>query len=745
MASTTPSHAKADSLRMRLFLLLCFTGIACIALANAILHVTTHLTLDPLHSVTDFYHFHWNFWWVRYALANQLNIYETTYVLAPWVNSLALHTLSLAWFPIWAVVEPFARLFGFSPAVSSNIAMTVIFIVALVLNGFVTYLFLRTFGVNRNLAFLGGVLIETAPLLLHSIGWTNLNLLGWFWPLLLILAWRRLVLAWQVHQPKLRPLGWIIILALGVWLMMLTDVQYAIFGVFLLVPYGVCSLVTLKTKTLIPRLVGSLGVALIVAVGLLTFLGPLDEIVAYSTEGIATTPAERGPKIEFPECFVWHCDRDVSMGALVLPGMILAVGLNVWMRKKPDVQHKLRKDRWFWLWVALPPLILSAGAYITIGGGTDIPMPYVALHQLLGGMFRYPERFSVVFMIPALVFIGATLTPLIENLRPSRQLLVYAGLFFVVVMDSRMFSPFPIQPLPTEYAFYEHIAHEPYEYVIVDIPTGGSSGEGFVGEPITYTTQFYALTHEKRVVNGHISRINTWHYMYMRTSDPMMAWLGQRRDLEADVVAEQMAERNSLFPIGYYVIHTQWLPPFSETLEEILGFLNSHSELACPYWQEGDLIAYRSVWHPEGCPPRTVPLNAEGLAVIPIGDAGDYAYLGTGWYAPEQIFDITLRWMGGSTETTLVAQVPENTQALILRAQSFAEPRDIRLLINGISTGQTLTITPEALENYRFEIPTGMLSAEASSVFTFVYAEPTRGSGDDDRALAFFVDEVAFE
>ena len=47
---------------------------------------------------------------------------------------------------------------------------------------------------------------------------------------------------------------------------------------------------------------------------------------------------------------------------------------------------------------------------------------------------------------------------------------------------------------------------------------------------------FYGITHGKRMVNAHLSRVPISHYWYMRTDDPMLAWLGQRRFIEPEVV-----------------------------------------------------------------------------------------------------------------------------------------------------------------------------------------------------------------
>ncbi|MBA3870959.1 MAG: hypothetical protein H0X30_17595, partial [Anaerolineae bacterium] len=105
-----------SSRKQLLIALCCFIGLALLALYWPLFNMTTSLTGDI---PTDYFHFHWNFWWIRHVLATGHTIYETNYVLYPYTSSLAYHTLTVFWYPLWALIEPF---FGTVPA------MTVIFV-----------------------------------------------------------------------------------------------------------------------------------------------------------------------------------------------------------------------------------------------------------------------------------------------------------------------------------------------------------------------------------------------------------------------------------------------------------------------------------------------------------------------------------------------------------------------------------------------------------------------------------------
>src|SRR5258708_13335685 len=110
-----------------------FVLLACLVLDWLLFHATTRV---PGDSMTDYFHFHWNYWWIRHALTTPgLNVYLTNFVLFPFQNNLALHTLAAFWFPLWAAVEPF---FG------TLVAVDVIFVLAFALALYFTSFLLRS-------------------------------------------------------------------------------------------------------------------------------------------------------------------------------------------------------------------------------------------------------------------------------------------------------------------------------------------------------------------------------------------------------------------------------------------------------------------------------------------------------------------------------------------------------------------------------------------------------------------------
>ncbi|NDJ61055.1 MAG: hypothetical protein GYB67_08010 [Chloroflexi bacterium] len=733
--SKTPgSRPMGRKLRRHLLIAGFFVGLACLALYWPLFHAGTHVGATQPH---DYYHFHWNYWWMRHALTTGLNIYETNYVLFPATTSLALHTLTPFWYPVWALIEPLA---------GSLIAMHVIFVLALALSGYACYGLLRQEAVPGSLALSGGMIFMLTPAMLLSVFVTNINYLSLFWLPLALVIWGRI--ARSIDQPR-RTFVWALVLGLTLYGMLMTEYQHGLFLAFLIVPYGLLTLITAGSGRLRGRLVGAGIVAVGLALGLLWIAGPLPHLLTYDLSSLSPQRIEDAAGIPFPDGYLWRWSpysRSVTLGALILPSVAAALLISL-----SPLRRRLNKPiRWFWFAVMLPPLIFSAGPSITLGE-TTVTTPYVALHEIFGGLFRNPARFAPVIILPALIFVGQTLGPLMSQRTPVRLGLL-AALTLLVLIDARIYEPMPLRPAAPVYGFYEMMGRErgaPYDdYAVVEVPVAGGSGEAWVGEFAPMETQFYGLTHGKRMLNGTIARAplsHFWHWLY---DDPMLAWLGQRRYLEPERVEAQLRNRIDAWPIGYIVVHQDYIGRVGPTVQEILGYFNSLPDLLCPVAVERSAVAYRTTWHPDGCPPRTPPEIAPGVHEIDIGAPGDERYIGWGWHWAETISGLTLRWMGEYPQTRLYVDLPPSDYILTIPAQAFHEPRTLRLRVNDQPLGAPVVVATAQLAEYTFELPAALIGDGVHVEIVFDYdgwRVPTEvGQGDDQRRLALAVNWLRF-
>ena len=709
----------------------CCALLALLALYNLLFHLPGFVAGS---GYTDFYHFHWNYWWVRHALTTPgLAVYETNYVLAPFTSSLALHTLTPFWYPVWALLEPLG---------GTTVAMAGVYLLAFTLAGYTCYLLLRREGAAPGLALAGGAALELAPTMFTAAFWTNVNIMAWFWLPALLLLWG------QVARARRRA-AWALALAIALWAMLLTDLQYPLFAIWLVGPYALLTLRQAPSPRTRLGLLAAGAAAAAAALLLLWIAGPLPGILAFDTGALALTPAADAVALRFPDGLLWHVTDGTPRAHLALAGAAAALLIErLAARLRPAAgtgAPRAPKVRWFWLALVPAPLLLSFGASVT-AAGAEIALPYALLHQALGGMFRYPERFLPVFLIPAALFTALTLTPLLRA-RPRAALLVPALTLLAVIGAARTFSPLPAQPAPRPYAFYAAMGREPYDYVVVEAPTGGSSGQGIVGTEAAQTLQFYGITHGKRMVNGHISRVNTWHFWHMRTDDALLSWLGQRRWLEPALVEAQLRERIYGWPIGYIVVHQDLIGREGPTAQEIVGYFNSLPDLLCPAWVEGDAVAYRTAWHPDGCPPRTPPLAEPGVYLLDLGAAGDERFIGWGWHWPEDVGGATWRWAGEYPQARLYVDLPPGAYRLTLTMQAFHEPRQVTISVNERRVG-TVEVGPDALSSHTFDVPAALIGGGAHVTLTFDYdaviVPAEVGQSADPRRLAVALDSVRF-
>jgi len=715
-----------------------FVLLAAVALHPLMAHLTTHLPGTPRQPTTDFFHFHWNYWWIGHALAEpDLNVYETNYVFAPYTSSLALHTLTPFWYPLWALIT---RLYG-PPIVGTIPAMAAIMAASMALSGLATFALLRRYAVSTGLALAGGSLMAISPIMRHGVFWTNPNLMGWFWPPALLLIWDR-VTREQVAGHVRAAAGWSLLLGGALYGMALTDLQMFLLVSLLVIPFGLRTLITCPGAR--TWLIGWAAVAAASALMLIWWAGPLPALLHYERGTGTSMPADLAVSVAFPKGFVWRITghvATVSFGAVILPLTGLALALSLAARRaRPRVMFPA--GRWSWLALVPAPLILSAGASITVLG-VEIPLPYRLLHEALGGMFRYPERFATVATLPALVFALQTLTPLAARLRRGWRLAVPVILLLAVFADGRLYDPVPIRPAPTRYAIYDQIGQEPYDYVVLEVPTGASSGEGLVGEAEYATLQWYGLAHGKRMINGHVSRVDAMHYWLMRTDDPALAWLGQRRLYDPDAVPVRLREIIITYPVGYVMVHTDMIARYTgeSTVREVIRTLNSMVDLLCPVAEEGALIAYRTAWHPDGCPPRTPTRTAPGIYVLDLGAPGDSGFLGEGWWWAETIVPgVDARWTGDGPSARLYLALPPGEYRVTVNAQAYDHDRALTLYAGGRALG-TETIPAEALSAAVFDLPAAfsgrMIALDLEA------GEPVQASAE--RALALMGESLRFE
>jgi hypothetical protein len=706
----------------------CYALIAFLILHEPIFNATTH------GAGYDYPYFHWNFWWVRRALTTGSTLFYTDFVFYPHVNNLSYHTLALFWYPLWALLEPH---------LGTLIAMTIILWLGCLLSGYAMFALLRSEGAAVGLALLGGIVLQASPIMRYYLWNTHINLTTWFWlPLHLLLV---KVIARQIER-RCWARAMVTTGLMGATLagMILSDLQFAIFSAFLLVPYSVVTLWRMKANGARLRLIGAGMGALGVALSLLWGIGLLPALLDFRGT-LAPGLAQERPGIPFPTGFLtmhaewweWHSS---SLGGFVAVAVILTL----------LVARRASRRRWLWLAVALPPFILALGPTLTLGT-VELPLPYHWLHTLTAGNFRMPWRVAPVFIIAAMVFVALAWTPLVRRWG-KRAALPFTAALILLVADVRLFESAPLWPVPPAYGFYAEIGKEAprpeddQPRLLIEVPTAVGTGEVILGPPRAVQLQAYGLTHGQKMINGFIARAPVEHFWAFNTDDPLISWLGQRQPLRPDLVEPTLRRLVLSGQLGYIVIHQNLIAPDEAALSEIFGYFNALPALLCPAFIEGEAVAYRATSHPLGCSSRQPP-STDGSAMIDLGSAADRQYLGWGWHGPEQIFNLTARWAGAHPEALLYLDLPPGAYRLSFHAQAFYVEREVAVALNGTTVG-AVTIAPDALRVYTLDLPAAVIRDGTHTTLTL--RSMTRqnaaelGLSADARLLSIMVDWVRF-
>ncbi len=683
----------------------------------------------------DYFDYHWNMWWIRHALTTPgLNVFETNYVMFPHMNNLGYHALTAFWYPVWALVEPLAGTFT---------AMNVIIFLMCFLNGYLLFVFLRSEGASPGIALIGGLALQISPVSRYFYYNTHINLGDWFWLPAHLLLWKQIVSSVEAGKIRLA-VFWSVAQGFALWGLGLTDLQFPIFVAFLLAPYALYTF--WRAKKRLPIIFAGL-LTLAIAFALLWFAGPLPYMRSF-TGTLAPGGVEDRPGVPFPGGYLSMYDVWWNWNTPTLGGFVTIVTIISLIVALSRLRRRMPSDRWLWFVLMLPPLILSMGPNITLFG-MSIPMPFRLLHTLTNGMFRMPWRLAPIFIVAALIFVAKTWTPILPR---AQRYGVLIAAFLLLGLDVRMFETAPIDPILYPYNFYETMGEErgePYDdYVVVEVPTGVGTGEVLIGDPHVITYQFYGMTHQKRMVNGFISRTPTENFWPLRTDDPLLSWLGQRRLLEPDLVEPKLRQMISEWPVGYIVIHQDQIGRNGSTNQEIIGYFNALPDLLCPMFVEHDAVVFRTTWHPDGCPPRIPPQTESGAYQIDIGAADDVRYIGWGWHWPEDVSGLNLRWTGEYPQTKIYVDLPPGEYQLEISAQAFWESRELSILVNDTPLDETATVSVDSLQTYTFNIPEAAVGDGQHITVTLDYDNvivPNEiGQSADPRKLAIAVDWIRF-
>jgi hypothetical protein len=678
--------------------------------------LTTGLALNPLPfhfdralpgdgQRPDYAIFVWDLWWMRHALVEmQVDPFKTDFIIYPFTHSLVLHTFVPFWGLFSIPLQSFMKI---------GWILNTFVVMSFLLTGYFTALFAHRHGSSWSLSLLAGALMAFTPPMISRTVQTHLNMLAMWWIPLSLLAFDLVC-----HS---RRLSSALLLAFCLYAALLTDLQYMMWVPMVLVPYALSQLLSPTfrlDRSHLYSLLTRLSLAVLVF-GCLASLYPVRQLLQLDTSGYPQATLKTPHYYSLPiSAFFRHGEGDRTIGLLIVPVTIV-----VW------VLDKARKRNGLWLAIAAFSLLLALGPFLSLEPYSEarhIPMPYLVIHKLLRGQYRCPVRFAVLAVFGLSIFIALKGQAIFDHFRLAHQLCLglVSGILLLVILDYGLLCPFPIF-FPKEYAVYQEIAKDPRDVVLLEVPLGVDTEYTLYGHGQQLIA--YQPIHRKRIPNGALSRMPLTAIDYFRSFNLLDAMAGKTE--LGPAAADELARLIGQWNIGYVLIHRSLLS--QEELQQLLPFFATQPSLC--FWQvEGDLLAYRT--RPAGgCP------SLNGTVRVNFGSPEDAAYVGTGWYLPENIGGVTGRWAGGVSTATLRFDLSPQLYQIRFRAWAYPPGQVVTLRANGVEIA-TLPM-PEAWTVYTATIPAAVIRTGESTQIQFDHAvlvsphERTQGESPDQRAL----------
>ena len=234
------------------------------------------------------------------------------------------------------------------------------------------------------------------------------------------------------------------------------------------------------------------------------------------------------------------------------------------------------RKTWFWLGTAVLLMLLALGPELTINGQPYFQLPYHWVEEsFLLKLVRRPDRFNVVLSLPIAVLAGYGMVWLQQQ--KARPFLL-ALIPLLIVGETAVFYPTLAWETPT---WYQQRAADPDQYAILGIPAHPRSR-------FDKSYMFYQLTHNKPLVEGHISRPPRDIYQFIET----LPFLSRLRFGTGTEVPNEVAIAEQLRPLAeagvrYIVLDKQALSP-----EDLLGW--QRWLVLNPDYEDDEMVVYRT-------------------------------------------------------------------------------------------------------------------------------------------------------
>ncbi|MEZ4705745.1 MAG: hypothetical protein R3A44_00985 [Caldilineaceae bacterium] len=501
----------------------------------------------------------WTFWWVKRALSQGLNPYQTDLLFYPDGASLIFHNFAWVNIALWLPLQSFW---------GNLAAYGLTYIILFALNGCALYWLLYDWTGSTSAALMGGVVHATWPYLLSQTG--HPNMITVMWIPLAILFMRRTFARQRTGDALLTAL-FLALTGFSRWQLLISG--GLALGIYVI--YALISQPAYRTRRVFWQmaLIGGVTLLLLAPLGTSVFAALLQperradisvdeslngsDLLAYlipnANSWLGALFVEKLPyRLRFTR------DQVDFVGWVTL---VLAM-LGVW-RKWRQARLWVIMAGVYWLLALGPDLLLGNAKY------AQIFMPYRLVQDFFAiKIIRDAHRFNAFLALPVAMLCGlatSTPTPFLNRvvsggkggkaapslLRGRVSAAVSAALILLVILEHWIY-PYRLSTFDVP-AWYTQLAQEPGDFGLLELPMDHRQWDK--------EYMRYQMVHEKPLAQGHISRPTRDAYRLLE-STPFLSRLHAENQMDWAIgdVTHQLRTLTDAH-IRYLVLHKAFAEP----------------------------------------------------------------------------------------------------------------------------------------------------------------------------------------
>jgi hypothetical protein len=518
-----------------------------------ILNLTTHIPGDG----GDSFIFLWNQWWIKHSLVNWQNPYFTDFIGYPLKTNLVFHTLTFTTGLLSLPLQIFLP-----PVLVFNLLL----ILSLLAASLGMYSLLYYFFKNPYLAFCGGVFFTLNAYLFQEMQghfqYTSIYFIPWF-----IYFFIKIFTENKINNSFVAA----IILAMSLYNEFYYAIGLIISGLLITAGFWLSNkkIILARLKSLVIFLSGWILISLpLLYLSIKTALAK-DYPLANLAQINLYTPDLRSFLVPsqlhqfFGQYFQnYYYSLGYHQSTVFLGFGLIIFSIMGYLFYKKDQTVLSNK---FWLLFAIVFMFLALGPFVYLDGyifnwdgvGFTLPLPYLLFYFIpfVKGIL-VPPRFIIFVFFGLIVLSGFFLEKLFNRFDKPAYKFVLAGLVLTLFFAENIYLPLTLvsADIPN---FYKKLAQEKEDYTILELPFAFSTSYYTVGTiPVSSITEYYQSVHQKKIINGWISRApNSYYDFFSGLSGLTYLTAPQTKKIDNP---EQAKANFSKLKIKYIIIHPEY-------------------------------------------------------------------------------------------------------------------------------------------------------------------------------------------